>query len=345
MGRRASPSLARLIPAKVNVGADGGPALRGVGVGSRAVTRGQVPRGTATERQVKASASSLKADLAARTAPGSDRWEVDVLVAGEDGDASGAVMWGANGMRAPASAFHPLMPNSAFVKWKSGKAVEFSVRPISDAAKANGNRENIRASLNGVQKYKRTRRLIDFVRDWCITNPGYGVVIGGPGARPEFEELKKFIRKDAVRPLVKSSMAPCGLAAASNAIASLSGKRRALAFLEAVQVVQVVHVGSSFTWYGPDIDMLGAFLQMRRVKGQSFHDFARYSKIEERVLVVRLNWAASLDHVVVVDLLRGVIIDSEEEYSLQLTPDSLRLCAGGGSAARIGEVREIVALK
>lgn len=84
-------------------------------------------------------------------------------------------------------------------------------------------------------------------------------------------------------------------------------------------------------------------MQLRRVE-KFFLRFDGYAIAEERVLVVRLNGEDSLDHVVAVDLWHGRIFHSEERCPLRLTPESLALCAGGGTAARIGGVREVVAV-
>lgn len=72
-----------------------------------------------------------------------------------------------------------------------------------------------------------------------------------------------------------------------------------------------------------------------------FFDFYRCATVGKCVLVVRMNWADSLDHVVAVDLWRGRIIDSEEKTLLRLTQESLPLCARNGSHARITELREV----
>ncbi len=70
--------------------------------------------------------------------------------------------------------------------------------------------------------------------------------------------------------------------------------------------------------------------------------FEAIASRQSGVYIVRLRQDDRVDHAVVVDANRGVIIDSEESTAIVLTADNLAKC-GGASATklRVKEVREV----
>ena len=118
----------------------------------------------------------------------------------------------------------------------------------------------------------------------------------------------------------------------------LKGKkvaRRALAVLG-----KVTRFRGSLGSFGNDVGKLGLRLQLMKV-APKFFQLDGYCVAEERVLVVRLGGKGEVDHVVCVDLWRGLIFDIEDRHPLRLTPESLHLCAGTTSGVKIGEVRNV----
>ena len=61
------------------------------------------------------------------------------------------------------------------------------------------------------------------------------------------------------------------------------------------------------------------------------------------MFIVRLMQTKFVDHCVVVDACRSVIIDSANEFPVRLTEVNLRLCAGDDATrVRVSEVRELI---
>lgn len=83
-------------------------------------------------------------------------------------------------------------------------------------------------------------------------------------------------------------------------------------------------------------------LILKKPRDKSFQSFDGYNNVADRVLIVRLLTGSVIDHTVCVDLRHALIYDSVEQYPLQLTQESLFLCAGGEKGkCRVGEVREL----
>ena len=149
-----------------------------------------------------------------------------------------------------------------------------------------------------------------------LSHPGLGFIVGGPGARPSFDELLMY-RKPAERgPVVKRNHALCGLAAVCNAVSLLRGTEAAHQVLKSAQR-RGLH-GCNFSRFSDDIDGIGRRLEMRSVDFAEFANFSRYDRSENHVLVVRTRRNYSLEHVVAVELGRSRIFDSEEPCSLFL---------------------------
>ena len=50
-----------------------------------------------------------------------------------------------------------------------------------------------------------------------------------------------------------------------------------------------------------------------------------------------------MDHCVCVDAQRGLVYDSEEQFPVHLTPETLAMCGGGGAdCLNVVEIRQVV---
>lgn len=71
--------------------------------------------------------------------------------------------------------------------------------------------------------------------------------------------------------------------------------------------------------------------------------FVLVASLPKGVWIVRLLDEGNVDHAVVIDCNRRVIIDSAETCAIALTANNLFLCGGGGSKQlRVTSVREVV---
>ena len=74
--------------------------------------------------------------------------------------------------------------------------------------------------------------------------------------------------------------------------------------------------------------------------------FNKIAARREGVFLVRLREDARVDHAVVVDAGRRVIIDSEETFALALSADILKRCGGDEAKnLRVFELREVTAIQ
>lgn len=270
-----------------------------------------------------------------------DKFEVDeVMGREEDADAVSAVILGARGLNGGQANFHVVDHRSLAVWWAEGAAFEFRTRPVTSRAKHGSHPGPLKVSLNGVRRCKRKMHLKGAISRWCVLHPGFTVVIGGPGARPEVDELTPFHRPDSGTLLRCIKGVPCALVAMAHAVQVLLGQDVGREALK--KLMGVVRVGGSISSLSDEVCRLGLKLQVRKPREERWRRIDGYGVAEERVLVVRLCGKGNVDHVVCVDVWNSLIFDGEEPVPLALNAESLRLCGGGVKSVRIEEVRELV---
>ena len=215
----------------------------------------------------------------------------------------------------------------------------FRARAVTEMARKKRMTDSVVVELRTIPKGVRGSYLSSEVESWCFLNPGFAVILGGPGAREPMEELAKYVVKKKM--VARDAQHPCAIAATVNAVQCIKGIKEGVKALQ--EFTREVVKGKGIGEQVGKVASLGLGLQSKNCrKEKNFFCFGGYGVAEERVLVVRLVGPGSFDHAVCVDLWRGLIYDGDSSFPLRLTTDALRLCAGGGPGARIAEVREVV---
>ena len=105
-----------------------------------------------------------------------------------------------------------------------GNLLEFMTRRVSaEGGQSSDEPSAVVFTLNGVLGFRRSRVITGKLVEFMLSHPGLVFIVGGPGARPSFEELLMY-RKPAERgPVVTRNHALSGLVAVCNAVSLLRG--------------------------------------------------------------------------------------------------------------------------
>lgn len=268
------------------------------------------------------------------------RWIVDQVMADEEtASATSAMIMGANGLTNNEQSFHEIDWRSISIPQAKGMTQEFAVKPISAGAKGKPRPYNLRISLVGVKKSKRTAHVRAKITAWAVKNVGFSVVIGGPGARPQFAAIDRHLIKNCQVRFFTSEDADCVPASLCNAVMLQTDRCRGEIAMNIIKKVE--KHGVSVASYANMIHQLKLGLQVRKPKCRHLKTFDGYDEKEDIIVVVRLHGSHGLDHVVVVDKKVGIIVDSEELFPLRMSSEALRLCAGNTRKSHITEVVQI----
>lgn len=181
---------------------------------------------------------------------------------------------------------------------------------------------------------------------------GVAVIISGIGARADVPWSKGIISYSQIRPFITSETHDCVSASLVNAVHALCGAKAAKCVLDVVDAETVLFQTLRST--GPILhrakeSVIGCRIlrdeDLQRAIQRADRALA-FEALETRtsdVYLVRLRQDGYVDHAVVVDAVRRLVIDSCEEFCLPLSADVLRKCGGTKSnTVRVCEVRRIV---
>ena len=194
-------------------------------------------------------------------------------------------------------------------------------------------------------RQRRQRALLKSVKDFCSKNPGFAVLLGGPGDRQARKDTSGFSDASAGEVFMRAKDGECLAAAITNAVFTLEG--RALA-----EEAQRLLTGRSSHYRsvascGRAMHKLSRKFDLRKVpkshmEGFKKNKFEWLGNLDWGVWIVRLVKPRILDHCVVVDGIRKLVIDSAEKHPLVLSSEVLRLCGGGeGENLHVAEAREV----
>ena len=289
---------------------------------------------------------------AGHAAPEKD-WAIEQLFAG---DVSNGVSgqrfllghyYASSSLHGGPETFYEIDIKSLRLRMRGGTRVNFNVQPgTSQSRKQKQPPTKPTATVIRKGAWSRRERLLrDVVRRFCSAHPGWSVVIGGPGARTVSHETGKFTEKSAGRIFMSASEGECVVAAIVNAIDVVRGRAAATEAKEylAEQNPHYLRVATC----AAHLQKMRMRCDVRKVPRASKEMFKKdpfgwLGGAAHGVWIVRLKQRNVVDHCVVVDGVRGLILDSAEEYPLRLSAEALRLC--GGSAAtnlEVAEAREI----
>ena len=196
----------------------------------------------------------------------------------------------------------------------------------------------------------RTHVIRGAVLDFCRKNPGVGVKIGGPGARTRNSQTSLHVCMDHGSLRATADKWDCVPASIINAIYFM-GNKNETEKIEA-EFNQESQRYTKIGQVGKKVQKIGAKLTIKKPNSTILvnlrdgkYDFAFdwLSKRTEGKYIVRLCEAGVVDHCIAIDANRGLILDSAEEYPLELSINAIRCC--GGSEAQglhVAEVFELV---
>ena len=187
--------------------------------------------------------------------------------------------------------------------------------------------------------------LLKGVISFCSRHPGFAVEVGGPGARDESTSLKDQLVHNFGPLKMKSNDGECYSAAIVNAIDCLKGSElaeKARASLEEhhQQIKNLKQIGRV-------VNRLRIRCEVRKVKVRELPvgAFDWLGGQSSGVWIVRLVQGNEVDHCVVIDGNRQLILDSAENYPIRLSAECLRLCGGDEVPnLQVAEIRELRAI-
>lgn len=233
--------------------------------------------------------------------------------------------------------------------WDRGcEKVQFSVVPVTTTSKVKPMPiEKPRTRICKSYRPPKKQRLVrDAVRRFCLANPGFAVVIGGPGLRSSspFTHCTRVVQK-AGPIFMRAHEGQCLIAAIVNAVDVLIGRsaaERAKHYL----LSKNQHYRSVASC-AQDIHVVCPRHDLRKVRKSEAHDFKVdkfdwLGSLTRGVWIVRLVEPKVVDHCIVIDGKRKLIIDSAESFPLHLGADVLRQCGGDEAQSLVvAEVRQI----
>ena len=216
----------------------------------------------------------------------------------------------------------------------SRKGGNWNSRPVSDKSrnlKLNSvPKINIPAKKRHNHAWKQDK-LRHLALRWLYQHRGVALSVGGPGARGDIDEVERYLVKDQGTVYVQEEDGNCLGAAIVNGLDIVRGRTVADStrdyfeqeiphFLRLRDTVRLLHD-------------LGTGAEMRKLPKAdraiyNENPFRYLASRETGVYIVHLVQHRVVNHAVVIDAHRKLIIDSEEEYPLTLTEAVLRKCGG-----------------
>ena len=229
------------------------------------------------------------------------------------------------------------------VRWVKGKLLLFRMRAVTPKAAQREEKPLIFIRIIGLNMKSRKRRVRETLIDWMLENPGFAVIIGGPGSREDSSALRGMVLRHKRLPFGRGND-PCIVASFAHAVYLYRGDLEAKRALGVYMQHWVV--GTSLAANSDLFKLPRHGLTTRKLTKKNephLFEFDAYDESEARILLVRLRGHDSLDHVVCVDMARGIIYDNEMDFPLRCTSVVMSLCAGGLRKGSIREVRQVVA--
>lgn len=206
-------------------------------------------------------------------------------------------------------------------------------------------RVNIPASKRKNFHWIRTK-LRDAATVWLRANEGHALSVGGPGARGGINGVEQHLLREAGPIYEKQSDGNCVSAAITNAIDAVCGREVAKALREYFYKENPNYL--KIREAAILLQKLGTGAEMRKIPKRDWelfnaNPFAYLATRESGVYIVHLYELKVATHALVIDVNRGLIIDSAEDYPMRLSEELLRKCGGDhAKALRVDEVRMVV---
>ena len=166
---------------------------------------------------------------------------------------------------------------------------------------------------------------------WLYQHRGVALSVGGPGAQGDIDGVEKYLIKDQGTVFVQEEDGNCLGAAIFNALDIVRGRDVATSmreyfekanphFLRLRETVRLLH----------DLGTGAKMRELPKTDGSTYNEnpFRYLATRETDVYLVHLAQHGVVNHAVVVDARRKLIIDSDDKYTLTLTEEIPRKCGG-----------------
>lgn len=164
--------------------------------------------------------------------------------------------------------------------------------------------------------------------------------IGRPGARGKILGVRGLYVRDHGRVLALGNEGTCLAAALINGIAEVRGVAVAEQAWARISECDLKSVAASNSF----VHTLQARVELRKVKMCGVDPFEWLGNQKRGVFVVRVFKVKEVDHCIVVNARKNIIVDSAEMWPLMFSVETIKMCGGSDLIGlRIGEVREVVA--
>lgn len=231
--------------------------------------------------------------------------------------------------------YHQIDPSSLALSTRGATmGGNWRTRPITEAAKKRPMTEVPRITIPSNKRENRTykqKKLRQAALAWMFVNRGVALSVGGPGSREGIPNVSQYYAREAGVVFEQQQDDNCMSAAIVNALDIVRGRSVA----EAVQAFieeDAPHL-LSLKDVPPLLQRAGAKAEAQRIPKSErpvfLSDPFRYiSRATSGVYLLHLHQLGVVDHIVVVDANRNLIIDSAEEYPMRCSEELLRKCGG-----------------
>lgn len=175
---------------------------------------------------------------------------------------------------------------------------------------------------------------------------GFSLRVAGPGARDAMPDEQKHHVREYGPTFLTDKSGRCVLASIVNGADCLKGRNAAIQAADIVMGESVPgRLFPNLDASGNVVRRLGPGLSYRKVKASQMpSDRLRWlANLENSVWIVRLVGNNEVDHSVVIDGNRKLVIDSSEQFPMRLSVEALKLCGGEGvGQLRVAQVKQLV---
>lgn len=280
-------------------------------------------------------------------------WSIDRIMVGDGTTSPGGVkallgrFYGSAVSHGAQESFWEIDGSSVCLSTRGASEVRYSIKPVTQMARAKGvPRKELKIAIRkSDSRRQRQQALQRGVKEFCRKNPGFAVLLGGPGDRTGSRDILKHVTQNRGEVFMRAAEGECLTAALVNAVAVLEGPTVATDVKR--QLCESSLQYRSLASCGRVLHTLCRKFDLRKVPKEYMQcfradPFGWLGSLDWGVWIVRLVKPRVLDHCIVVDGARKLIFDSAEQYPLRLSAEVLRLCGGGeGDKLHVAEAREV----
>lgn len=139
-----------------------------------------------------------------------------------------AIILAASGIGSPDLYYHIVNPDALSIEWERSNVLGYWNCPVTTREKRKRRPDPLKITLDSLEKERRWTKTTSFVYSCWIENPGFGLILVGPGYRMVNNNSMLTRRPKESGLYVKSDLVSCTVAAIWNAVGSHKEKSAAL---------------------------------------------------------------------------------------------------------------------